>query len=244
MANKLEGKVAVITGGSTGIGLATAKRFVEEGAYVFITGRRQAELDKAVAAIGKNVTAVQGDVTKPADIGRLYEKVSELKGRMDIIVANAGKGEFFPLGTMTIENYDSVFDLNLKGLVFTVQSGLPLLNDNGSIVLVGSIAGSKAVYGMSLYGAAKAAVRSLARTWALELKERNIRVNVLSPGPIKTPLFESAPKEGQDMFISQVPMARAGEPQEIADAALFLASGNSSYITGIELFADGGLAQV
>lgn len=241
---KLENRVAVITGGSSGIGLATAKRFVKEGAYVFITGRRQSELDKAVKEIGSNVTAVQGDVTNLSDIEKLYRVVRDAKGHVDIIFANAGVGEFFPLGTITNEDYNKTFDLNVKGVVFAVQSGLPLLRDNGSVILTGSVASSKAFFGMSLYAAAKAAIRSFARTWTLELKSRGIRVNVLSPGPVQTPPFQSAPKEGQDLFISAVPMGRAGEPDEISDAALFLAGDSSSYITGIELFADGGLAQV
>ncbi|WP_159732185.1 SDR family NAD(P)-dependent oxidoreductase [Sphingobacterium sp. 18053] len=241
---KLENKVAVITGGSSGIGLATAKKFVEEGAYVFITGRRQSQLDEAVKQIGSNVTAVQGDVTNLSDIENLYKIVKETKGHIDIILANAGVGNFVPLGSITNENFDDTFNLNVKGVVFTVQNGLPLLKDNSSIILTGSIAGSKAFYGMSLYGAAKAAIRSFARNWTAELKERGIRVNVLSPGPVKTPPFETAPKEGQDMFVSQVPMGRAGEADEIADVALFLASNASSYVTGVELFADGGLAQV
>lgn len=244
MNKKLANKVAVITGGSSGIGLATAKKFVEEGAYVFITGRRQSELDKAVKEIGSNVTAVKGDVTKLEDIENLYKVVKETHNHIDILFANAGVGSFFPLGSITTENYEDTFNLNVKGVLFTVQNGLPLLKDNGSIILTGSISGSKAFYGMSLYGAAKAAVRSFARNWTAELKERGIRVNVVSPGPIKSPPFESAPQEGKDMFVSQVPMGRAGETEEIASVALFLASDDSSYVTGVELFADGGLAQV
>ncbi len=241
---KLNNKVAVITGGSSGIGLATAKLFVAEGAYVFITGRRQAELEKAKTLIGKNVTTVSGDVTILSDIDRLAGVVRETRGHADIIFANAGMGQFHALGQITIADYDSVINLNLRGVLFTVQSMLPLLRDRASIILNGSIAGSKGFPGFTLYGAAKAAVRSFARTWTVELKDRGIRTNVLSPGPVKTPPVEAAPKEVVDGFVSGVPLGRIGSPEEIAAAAVFLASDESSYITGIELFADGGLAQV
>lgn len=241
---KLDGKIAVITGGSSGIGLSTAKRFVDEGAHVFITGRREAELDKALAQIGRNVTAVRGDVTNLGDIARLYERVSSEKGAIDIVFANAGAGAFAPLGSISEQDFDDGISLNLKGVVFSVQGALPLLRDGGSIIITGSISGSKGIPGMTVYGAAKAAVRSLARTWTQELRERRIRTNILSPGPILTPPLEAAPANVVASFTSAVPMARLGRPDEIAQVALFLASDDSSYVTGVELFADGGMAQV
>lgn len=241
---RLDGKVAVVTGGSSGIGLATAQRFAEEGARVFITGRRQTELDAAAAAIGKAATAVQGDVTVLEDIRRLYQTVVEEAGRVNILVANAGMGEFFPLGSITEDDYERGFGLNVKGVLFAVQEALPFMPDGSSVILVGSMAGSKAVPGMGIYGAAKAAIRSFARTWTVELKERGIRVNVLSPGPIWTPPLQAAPAELQEQFRSGVPLGRIGEAEEVANAALFLASGESSYVAGVELFVDGGTAQI
>ncbi|HEX4533779.1 MAG TPA: glucose 1-dehydrogenase [Rhizomicrobium sp.] len=241
--NRLNGKIAVVTGGSDGIGLATAKRFVEEGAYVFITGRGQPELDKAKAAIGKNVTAVQGDIAKPADLDRLYETVKQNKGHIDILFANAGTAESAPLTEVTEKHFDTIFGVNVRGTLFTVQKALPLLRDGASIILTGSIAGSKGMPGRTVYGASKAALRYFARAWTLELKDRHIRTNILSPGPVETPKVAQAPGR-LDSVVALVPMGRMGSPEEIANAALFLASDESSYITGIELFADGGAAQV
>ncbi len=246
---KLEGKVAVVTGGNSGIGLATAKRFAEEGAYVFITGRRQAELDAAVQQIGDNVTAVQGDVSNLADLDRLYATVKEQKGQIDVLFANAGGGEFAPLGAITEEHFDRTFGANVKGLLFSVQKALPLFRDGGSIILNASTAGSTGAPAFSVYSATKAAVRSFARTWTLDLKERKIRVNAISPGPISTPgvdgLLSSAGPTDQLIagMVAMIPMGRMGVPDEVAKAASFLASDESSFITGIELFVDGGMAQ-
>lgn len=242
-SKKLEGKVAVITGGSTGIGLATAKRFVEEGAYVFITGRRQKELDAAVSEIGANVTGVQGDVSNLADLDRLYAAVAA-KGRIDIVFANAGVGELVPFGSVTEEHFDKIFNINVRGALFSVQKALPLLNDGGSIILTGSVAGSKGIGNFGVYNASKAAIRSFARSWTTDLKERKIRVNVLSPGPVDTPILDPIPKDMIAGLIATVPLGRIGKPEELANAALFLASSDSSYVTGIELFVDGGQAQV
>jgi NAD(P)-dependent dehydrogenase (short-subunit alcohol dehydrogenase family) len=244
MSKKLAGKVAVITGGSTGIGLATAKLFVAEGAHVFITGRRQAELDAAVKAIGDNVIGVQGDVTKQADLDRLYEIVKTKAGRIDVVFANAGTGEFAPIGSVTEEHFDKLFNINVKGALYTVQKSLPLLKDGGSILLTGSVASVSGFDAFGVYNATKAAVRSFARTWTNDLKARKIRVNVVSPGPIDTPLLAEVPDEGRAQFASLVPLGRVGEPEEVAKAALFLASDDASYITGVELFVDGGMAQV
>ncbi len=247
---KLEGKVAVITGGTTGIGLATAQRFVSEGARVFITGRRQSELDKAVKIIGKNATGVQGDVAKLADLDRLYAAVKQKESRIDIVFANAGGGEFAPLGAITEEHFDKTFNSNVKGLLFTVQKALPLLVDGGSVILNASVAASKGFPAFSVYSATKAAVRSFARTWTTDLKDRKIRVNVISPGPIDTPILdglaanEEQAKEIKQGFVAGVPMGRIGQADEIAKAAVFLASDDSSFVTGIELFVDGGTAQV
>jgi NAD(P)-dependent dehydrogenase (short-subunit alcohol dehydrogenase family) len=241
---KLNGKVAVITGGTEGIGFATAQLFVNEGAYVFITGRRQKELDEAVKAIGRNVTGVQGDVARLADLDRLYEVVAKVKGRIDIILANAGFAEFTPFGKITEEHFDKLFDVNVKGALFTVQKGLPLLKDGGSIIITGSIAGSKGTPAFGVYGATKAAVRSFVRTWTSDLKDRRIRSNVLSPGPINTPLVSRQPADRISKIVSTIPMGRMGEPEEVAKAALFLASDDSSFVTGIELFVDGGRAQI
>jgi NAD(P)-dependent dehydrogenase (short-subunit alcohol dehydrogenase family) len=242
---KLEGKVAVVTGATSGLALASAKLFVEEGAYAFITGRRQEGLDKAVKEIGRNVTAVQADSGNLADLDRLYERVKAEKGRIDVLYASAGYGEFnVPLGSITEANYDQTFNTNVKGTLFTVQKALPLMRDGGSIIMTGSIASMKGFGGFSVYNASKAAVRSFARTWTVDLKARNIRVNVLSPGTIDTGVFVGVPKEIKDQFVSLIPMGRIGLPREIATAALFLASDDSSFVTGIELFVDGGTAQI
>jgi len=247
---KLNGKVALVTGGNSGIGLATAKRFVGEGAYVFITGRRQKELDVAVKEIGRNVTAVQGDVANLADLDRLFAQIKKQRGKIDIVFANAGVAKYAPIGKITEELYHSIFDINVKGLLFTVQKALPLLRDGGSIILNASIVGSKGLASNSVYSATKAAVRSFARTWTTDLKDRRIRVNAVSPGPIDTPglreLLASSEvgKQRKEMISTGVPVSRLGTPDEIAKAVVFLASDDASYITGIELFVDGGFAQV
>ena len=242
--DKLQGKVAVITGGTEGIGLATAQLFVKEGAYVFITGRRQKELDEAVKAIGSNVTGVQGDVTKQADLDRLYETVGKVKGRIDIIFANAGVGEFVPFDKVSEEHFDRLFNINVKGALFTVQKGLPLMSDGGSIILTGSVASVKGTPAFGVYAASKAAIRSFVRTWTTDLKDRHIRSNVVSPGPIRTLMVSRQPADVIARIVSTVPMGRMGEPDEVAKAALYLASDDSSFVTGIELFVDGGRAQV
>lgn len=250
--NKLEGKVAIITGGTSGIGLATAQRFVSEGAYVFITGRRQTELDAAVKQIGKNnnVTGVQGDVSNLADLDRLYATVKEQKGRIDILFANAGVGELVPLGEITEAHFDKTFGINVKGLLFSVQKALPLFQDGGSIILNASIAASKGFEASSVYSATKAAIRSFARTWTVELKHRKIRVNTISPGMIDTPGLNGLAQSHQQIeqfktsFVSTVPLGRMGSPNEVAKAVSFLASDDSSYVTGIELFVDGGKTQI
>jgi NAD(P)-dependent dehydrogenase (short-subunit alcohol dehydrogenase family) len=250
MSGKLEGKVAVITGGNSGIGLATAKRFVAEGAYVFITGRRQAELDSAVKQIGENVTAVQGDVAKLDDLDRLYATVKARKGRIDILFANAGTAELVPLGSITEEHFDRTFNTNVKGLLFTVQKALPLIPDGASIILNASIVASTGNPAFSVYSATKAAVRSFARTWILDLKERKIRVNAISPGPINTPGLDGLGQTAgvgdqlKESLLASVPMGRIGTPDEIAKAVVFLASDDSSFVTGTELFVDGGAAQI
>src|SRR5882724_2206940 len=241
--SKLQGKVAVITGGTTGIGLATAKLFVREGAYVFITGRRQKELDEAVKAIGSNITGIQGDVTKLADLDRLYQAV-KAKGRIDVVFANAGVAEFAPLGSITEQHFDKLFNINVRGALFTVQKALPLLNDGGYIILNGSVASVKGTAAFGVYGASKAAIRSFVRTWTTDLKDRRIRSNVVSPGPINTPLASRQSADVIARIVSTVPMGRMGEPEEVAKAALFLASDDSSFVTGIELFVDGGRAQI
>jgi NAD(P)-dependent dehydrogenase (short-subunit alcohol dehydrogenase family) len=249
---RLEGKVAVITGGSSGIGLATAQRFVEEGAYVFITGRRQGELDAAVNQIGKNVTGVQGDVSNLEDLDRLYATVKEKQGRIDILFANAGIGEFAPLGEISEAQFDKTFGVNVKGLLFSVQKALPLFQDGGggSIILNASVASSMGLDTSTVYSATKAAVRSFARTWTVDLKQRKIRVNAISPGPIDTPIFSTAIETEEQIeqfktsIVSAVPMGRMGNSDEVAKAVLFLASDDSSYVTGIELFVDGGMAQI
>jgi NAD(P)-dependent dehydrogenase (short-subunit alcohol dehydrogenase family) len=242
--SKLQGKVAVITGGTTGIGFAAAKLFVEEGAYVFITGRRQNELHKAVDEIGSNATGVQGDVSKMADLDRLYETIKATGRKIDIVFANAGIAEFSPLGSITEEHFDKLFSINVKGTLFTVQKALPLMNDGGSIILTGSVASIKGTPAFWVYGATKAAIRNFVRAWTVELKDRRIRSNVLSPGPTETPVVAQQPQEAIARIVSTIPMGRMGEPDEIAKAALFLASDDSSFVTGIELFVDGGRAQI
>jgi NAD(P)-dependent dehydrogenase (short-subunit alcohol dehydrogenase family) len=247
---KLEGKIAVITGASTGIGLATAQRFVSEGAYVYITGRRQSELDAAVRQIGKNVTGVQSDVSNLADLDRLYATVKQQHGRIDVLFANAGGGAFAPLGEITEEHFDKTFNTNVKGLLFTVQKALPLLQDGGSIILSASNTSIKGGEAFSVYSATKAAVRSFARSWTLDLKARHIRVNALSAGPVNTPGLsglgqnEEHAQQLLTYLASTVPLGRLADPGEIAKAALFLASDDSSFVTGIELFVDGGQAQI
>ena len=250
MSGKLDGKVAVITGGSTGIGLAAAQEFVAQGAHVFITGRRQNELDKAVKLIGRNVTAVRGDAARLEDLDRLYQIVERDKGRIDVLVANAGIGELAATAEATPEHFDKIFAVNVRGVYFTVQKALNLIRDGGSIVLVASVAQYAGIPGFSVYSATKAAVRSLARSWAAEFKTRGIRVNTLSPGPIDTPIFDTLglPPEqteaAKQQFVADVPLGRIGRPEEMAKAILFLASSDSSYTTGTDLVADGGLTQV
>lgn len=247
---KLSGKVAVVTGGNSGIGLETARRFVAEGADVVITGRRQDALDEAVKSIGKCVTGVQGDVASLADLDRLYAYVAQRFGRIDVLFANAGLVEFVPFGQVSEASFDLQFDVNVKGLFFTVQKALPLLVDGATILLNASIAGVKGVGPSSAYSATKAAVRSFARTWTNELKDRHIRINTLSPGPIETPIFGKAGLSEAEMtglaadIVGRVPMGRIGTADEIAKAAVFLASDDSSFVTGIDLQVDGGLAQV
>ncbi len=248
---KLNNKVAVITGGNSGIGLATAKRFVAEGAQVFITGRRQKELDAAVKEIGGNVIGIQGDVSKLADLDRLFETVKRKAGRIDVLFANAGGGEFARLGEITEEHFDKTFNINVKGLLFTVQKALPLLPDGASIILNASIVSIKGLENFSVYSATKAAVRSFARTWTSDLKQRQIRVNVISPGPIETPAVDGLAAQVNVQadqlkagLVAGVPLGRIGTSDEIAKAAVFLASDDSSFIAGIELFVDGGMAQV
>jgi NAD(P)-dependent dehydrogenase (short-subunit alcohol dehydrogenase family) len=245
MSKKLDGKVAVITGATSGMALATAKRFVAEGAYVFVTGRRKDALEAAVKEIGRSVTGVQGDAGSMADLDRLFDTVKREKGQIDVLYASAGVGEFNqPLGTITEEQFDKTFDVNVRGTLFTVQKALPLFKDGGSIILTGSIASGKGFPAMSPYNASKAAIRSFARSWTADLLSRKIRVNVISPGPIDTGVFVGVPSQVKDAFVAQIPMGRIGKPEEIADAALFLASSESSFITGIELFVDGGTAQL
>jgi len=247
---RLEGKVAVVTGGNSGIGLATAKRFVDEGAHVVITGRREKELQEAAASIGGNVTTVAGDVTRLEDLDRLYAVVKEKFGHIDVLFANAGWGELAPLEAATEEHFDKTFDLNAKGTFFTVQKALPLFRDGGSIILTASVANVRGDPAFSAYAAAKAAVRTFARGWTAELKDRKIRVNSMSPGPIETPALEKVgltPEQVEQVaaqFALQVPLGRRGKAEEVAAAVTFLASDESSYITGIDLAVDGGMAQV
>ncbi|MEH1821723.1 MAG: glucose 1-dehydrogenase [Nostoc sp.] len=247
---KLEGKIALVTGGNSGIGLATAKQFVAEGAYVYITGRRQVELDAAVEAIGKNVTAVQSDVSNLADLDRLFATIKQEQGHLDIIFANAGGGQIAPLGAITEEHFDKTFNVNVKGLLFTVQKALPLLPEGASIILNASITSIKGTPAFSVYSATKAAVRSFARNWILDLRERKIRVNAISPGVVPTPgydhlgLNDQQLQEFVDSQASTIPLGRVGKPDEIAKAVVFLASDDSSFVNGIELFVDGGMAQI
>jgi NAD(P)-dependent dehydrogenase (short-subunit alcohol dehydrogenase family) len=245
---KLDGKVAVVTGGNSGIGLAAAKRLVADGAYVFITGRRQTELDAAVEQIGRSVTVVQGDISNLADLDRLFATVKELKGRIDVLFANAGIAERAALGEITEEHFDRIFGVNVKGTLFTVQKALPLLSDGASVILTSSVVGSKGLAGVTVYSATKAALRSFARTWTTDLKNRKIRVNVVSPGAIDTPgLRGLSRRDGEglsELYRDRVPLGRVGRPEDIASAVSFLASDDSHYIAGSELFVDGGLAQV
>ncbi|WP_375754907.1 SDR family oxidoreductase [Corallococcus exercitus] len=247
---RLDGKVSVVTGGTTGIGFATAKRFVQEGAKVFLTGRRQAEVDRAVKEIGHGVVGVRGDVSVMADLDALYARVKQEAGHLDVVFANAGGGEFAALGAITEAHFDQTFNINVKGTLFTVQKALPLLKDGGSVILTGSTAGSDGSAAFSVYAATKAAIRSFARTWATDLKGRSIRVNTLSPGPIDTPglsgLVSDAAgvKQIKEYLTSRIPLGRMGQPDEVAKAALFLASDDSSFVNGAELFVDGGAGQV
>ena len=241
---KLDGKVAVITGATSGMALATAKLFVAEGADVFITGRRQQQLDAAVQAIGRNVTGVQGDAANLADLDRLYQRVRETRGRIDVLYASAGIGEFASIEEVTEDHFDRTFGVNVRGTLFTVQKALPLLSDGGSIIMTGSIASIKGFERFGVYNASKAALRSFARTWTAELKARKIRVNVLSPGTIETGIFDQIPKDVKDHFVSLIPRGTIGQPEEIATVALFLASNDSSFVSGIELFVDGGTSQI
>jgi NAD(P)-dependent dehydrogenase (short-subunit alcohol dehydrogenase family) len=247
---KLDGKIALVTGGNSGIGLATAKQFVNEGAYVFIIGRRKPELGAAVKEIGRNVTGVQGDVSSLDDLDRLFAQIKGEKGKLDIVFANAGIARYAAFGQITENLYDSIFNVNVKGLLFTVQKALPLLPDGSSIILNASIVASKGLSSNSVYSATKAAVRSFARTWTTDLRNRHIRVNAVSPGSIDTPGLNdllASSKTGQQrmkMISDGVPLGRLGTPDEIAKAVVFLASDDSSYITGTELFVDGGFAQV
>lgn len=247
---RLHGKIAIVTGANSGIGLATAKRFAEEGARVFMTGRRKEQLDAAVTEVGPSARGVQGDVSKLADLDRLYEVVQKEAGTLDILCANAGGGEFAPFGSITEEHYDHTFDINVKGTLFTVQKALPLLKDGASVILLGSTAASTGIPALGVYAASKAAIRSFARTWILDLAQRRIRVNVLAPGATVTPGWNDLAKsdEMRDEMIRQsvagIPLGRMGDPREIANAALFLASDESSFVNGCELFADGGSAQI
>lgn len=250
MSKKLEGKIALVTGGTTGIGLATAKRFAEEGAHVYITGRRQAELDKAVQLVG-NATGVPVDSTRLEQLDALYARIQQTHGRLDVLFANAGGGSMLPLGEITEAHYDDTFDRNVKGVLFTVQKALPLLAKNASVILTGSTAGSSGTSAFSVYSASKAAVRAFARSWILDLKGRGVRVNTLSPGATRTPGLvdlagpDAAQQQGLlDYLAAQVPLGRVGEPVEIANAAVFLASDDASFVNGAELFVDGGQAQI
>lgn len=250
MSKKLEGKVAVVTGGNSGIGLATAKRFAQEGAKVVVTGRRQPELDVAIQTIGHGAIGVRGDVANLADLDRLYATVKEKYGRVDVLFANAGMAEFAPIDQVTEEHFDRQFNINVKGLLFTVQKALPLMPDGGAIVLNASIVSVSGMPAFSVYSATKAAVRSFARSWTTDLKARKIRVNAVSPGPIDTPGVDALVKNPQEAeafkasMAANVPLGRVGDPDEIAKAVVFLASDDASYVTGVELFVDGGMVQV
>lgn len=250
MARKLEGKIALVTGGTSGIGLATAQRFAAEGAHVYITGRRRAELDAAVAKVG-NATGVQVDSTKLDQLDALYAQIQNAHGRIDVLFANAGGGSMLPLGEITEEHYDDTFERNVKGVLFTVQKALPLLARHASVILTGSTAGSGGSAAFSVYAASKAAVRAFARNWILDLKDRHVRINTISPGATRTPGLvdlagpDAAQQQGLlDYLASQIPMGRVGEPEEIAAAATFLASDDASFVNGIELFVDGGQQQI
>lgn len=251
MTGRFEGKVVVVTGGTSGIGLASAQAFAAEGAAVFVTGRREEELQKALKAIGPRATGAQADMSKLADIDRLYDAVQQRHSHIDVLFANAGGGSMLPLGAITEEHYEDIFGRNVKGVIFTVQKALPLLRDGAAVILTGSTAGVQGTPAFSVYSASKAAVRSLARSWTLDLKDRGIRVNVISPGPVRTPGLvglagpDAAQQQGLlDRVASQVPLGRVGDPAEIARAVTFLASDEASFVAGGELFADGGLAQV
>jgi len=250
MTSRLSDKIALVTGGTSGIGLATAKRFVDEGAHVFITGRRQGPLDAAVAEIGRNVTGVRSDVSNLADLDRLSAMIREEKGRLDVLFANAGGGEVAPLGEITEAHFDRIFATNVRGLVFTVQKALPIMPKGAAIVLNASTTSIKGTPGFSIYSASKAAVRNLARSWTLDLKEAGIRVNVLSPGVVPTPAYDLLGLKGEqlagfiEMQAKTIPLGRVGTTDEIAKAAVFLASDDSSFVNGVELFADGGMTQV
>ena len=247
---KLDGKVALVTGGTSGIGLATAKQFVAEGAYVFITGRRQTELDAAVEVIGKNVTGIQSDVSKLEDLDRLYAAIEQEKGHLDVLFANAGGGQIAPLGSITEAHFDKIFNTNVKGLLFTVQKALPMMSEGSSIVLNASTSSTMGTPGLSVYSATKAAVRSFARNWTLDLKDRQIRVNAVSPGVVPTPAYNLMGLTDEQIkgFVANqlntIPLGRVGTTDEIAKVVVFLASDDSSFVNGIELFVDGGMAQV
>jgi NAD(P)-dependent dehydrogenase (short-subunit alcohol dehydrogenase family) len=250
MSRKLDAKVAVVTGGNSGIGLATAKRLAAEGAHVFITGRRQAELDRAAAEIGPNAVAIRADSSNLSDLDRVYDLVKDKAGRIDILFANAGVGEFAALGEITEDHYDKIFDINVKGVLFTVQKALPLFRDGGSIILNASVVASTGTRAFSVYSATKAAVRNFARSWILELADRGIRVNAVSPGPIATPGLDGLGKTEEQSrqvkasLIAGIPLGRLGTPDEVAKAVVFLASDDSSFVNGAELFVDGGFAQI
>jgi NAD(P)-dependent dehydrogenase (short-subunit alcohol dehydrogenase family) len=241
---KLEGKVAVITGGSSGLALASAQRFVQEGAYVFITGRRQETLDEAVKLIGRNVTGVQGDAANLNDLDRLFDTVKREKNKIDVLFASAGKGEAAVLGEITDQHFDTAFDLIVRGTLFAVQKALPLFNDGGSIIMIGSVTSVKGFPGFGVYAAAKASLRSFARTWLNELKGRKIRVNVLSPGQVDTADSQRLDEQTRQMFESLIPRGKMGRPEEIAAAALFLASDEASYVNGLDFAVDGGFSAI
>lgn len=250
MAHRLDGRIALVTGGTTGIGLGIAQELAAEGATVFITGRRQEELDSAVTAIGGNATGIRSDISDLADLDRLYATIREQAGRIDILVANAGGGSFQPLGAITEEDFDRTFAINVKGTLFTVQKALPLMPDGASIILTSSTSTTRALPAFSVYGATKAAIRNFARHWILDLKDRHIRVNAISPGPTKTPGLQGLTSTAEEwsqlesQLEAQVPLGRIADPREIGRAAVFLASDDASFVNGVELFVDGGMAQI